>query len=239
MTPLIGLTTHQYPRERGDYDSLNRAYGQSVQEAGGLAVLLPMGTPIKVLERLDGLILTGGSDLAPRTYGEVPVPALGPVDFRRDEWELSLARGVLEGTFRIPMLGICRGHQVINVAAGGTLWQDLLSQNPTGVSHFQPGNSMAELHHPVHIDPSSRLFRAFGQATVLTNSFHHQAVKVLGAGLRSTATSADGILEAFEEDYEAARAGRWVLGVQFHPESLAPVPGFLGIFELLVERCQA
>ncbi len=236
MRPLIGLTTHTFPRERGPYDSLNRDYSRSVEAAGGLAVLLPVGTPSEICGRLDGLVLTGGSDVGPQHYGEEPHPALGPVDSARDDWELELIRAALAAPYQLPVLAICRGHQLLNVALGGSLWQDLPVQRPSGLGHSQAGLPMDELHHGLEVAPGSRLSGVLS-SNLRVNSFHHQAIKTLAPGLREAARSVDGLNEAFEEDPQGPWNRNWLLGVQFHPETLtARYPEFVGLFRLLTDE---
>ena len=239
MKPLIGLTTHAFLRERGLYDSLNRGYSQSVEAAGGLPVLLPVGTSLEILEKLDGLVFTGGSDVGPHHYGEEPHPALGPVDSARDEWELALVRAVFALPRRtektLPVLAICRGHQLVNVALGGTLWQDLPSQRPGGLGHSQAGLPMDELHHRLEVAADTRLSSVLAPGDRV-NSFHHQGIQHLAPGLRESARALDGLNEAYEEDPEGPLAGHWLTSVQFHPETLtARYPAFLGLFRRLVE----
>lgn len=196
-----------------------QGYVEAVLQAGGLPVLLPPLTDPRALralyERLDGVLLAGGDDIDPSRYGETPHPKLGPVSPERDTAELQLARWAFaDGK---PLLGICRGMQVINVARGGTLWQDLPSDHPEGLDHYASATRRRweAIVHPVKLAEDARLTRLLGATTIGFNSLHHQAVKRLGAGLRVVGRAPDGVVEAIEGDGEA-----FVAGVQGHPETL-------------------
>ncbi len=232
MKPRIGITTRLSPGDRttGHYVSVN--YVQSITDAGGLPWPIPVSNEPDqgaYLDGLDGLLLTGGSDLWPRLYGEDPRPEVTFCDTNRDRWELGL---VLEARKRgIPVLGICRGHQLLNVALGGTLWQDLPSQKTGTMGHSSDNLPLDELWHSIRLTPGpSRLKTIFGCEELLVNSFHHQGIKELAIGLVATAFSADGLIEAVEDP-----AVPFFVGVQFHPESLTKrYPEFLGLFRQFV-----
>jgi len=201
--------------------------------AGGLPFILPSAAiavePRDFLDGLDGLLLSGGGDVSPLRYGEEPIAGLGTVSKERDDFEIALAQ---EARRRgMPILGICRGHQLLNVALGGTLYQDIPSQVEGAISHQPPeGQAVDEFWHSIDILPASRYLEASVEGKFLVNSFHHQAVKSLAEGLVETARSADGLIEAFE-----SVEGSWILGIQFHPETLtARHPAFVGIFVALV-----
>ena len=157
----------------------------------------------------DGFALAGGEDLHPSTYDEEAHPRLGEVNGPRDALETAALRLAIAGA--MPVLALCRGVQVLNVALGGNLWQDLPSQRPGAVAHRQSGVWHAT-GHEVRVDPDSRLGAIVGAGSFDVNSFHHQAIREVGPGLRATAWAPDGLVEAVE-----AEAG-WVLGVQWHPE---------------------
>lgn len=161
------------------------------------------------VERVDGLLLTGGADIDPALFGEEPEPGLGHVDIVRDRFEMALYRAARGRG--VPVLGVCRGIQVINVAEGGTLIQHL-SPAEYRVQHDQ-ANIGSALSHTVSLESGSLLAKGFGASEIRTNSFHHQAVKRPGNGLRVTGRTADGVAEALE-----ATTGSLVLGVQWHPE---------------------
>lgn len=227
--PRIGVTM-AFDSQRGERFT---AYLRSVEAAGGVSVALMTAPPAEARSLLDGvqaLILTGGSDLDPALYGEAPHPRLGPVFRERDDFELALVREGLERD--LPILGICRGHQVLNVATGGTLFQDIPSDLSGGEVH-DSDRERWQRSHDVRILPGTRLRELLGEDTVAVNSFHHQAVKDLGRGLRVTAVSGEGeVVEGIE-----AEASRFVVGVQWHPESFWNQPeGFGVLFAALVRE---
>lgn len=224
MRPIIGLSA-DYSYELSKH-CLGDAYVASVRAAGGEVVILPPsddeGTIARYLDICDGLILSGGGDLDPVFWGEQPSVRLGEVCPRRDVFELALARQAL--ALDIPLLGICRGCQVINVAAGGSLLQDLSSD----LCH----NQKAPRDYPFHaifIEPETILARLIGQTEVRVNSFHHQAIDKPARGLFISARTADGTAEALESP-----AGNYLLGVQWHPETLRDRTSHL-IFSGLVQ----
>jgi putative glutamine amidotransferase len=197
--------------------ALNRAYFESLDSAGGTPLPIPVVHDVDRLrfyyKLLDGLLLPGGADVEPRRYGAVArddckltlMPEL-------DEVELTLARWALADG--LPVLGICRGIQVLNVACGGTLWQDLQVEGATTESH--DGKERDALVHALDVEPGSILGRTLGRTQVLVNSLHHQAIRELGGELRAVATSADGLVEGVE-----LPTRDFVLGIQCHPEELS------------------
>lgn len=234
MRPLVGITIGDDDRRAGIH-VLREDYVRSVEQAGGLPVLLAPGGPddaLPLLHRLDGLLLSGGGDIDPVLYGEEPHPRLGRVNRRRDDFELALVREALRQDR--PILAICRGLQVLNVASGGTLVQDLPSSAAGGVIHDAPGRRWS-LAHPVAVTPGSRLREILGRDTVLVNSFHHQAADRVGKGLSVSARSVDdGLVEGLEIPER-----RFVLAVQWHPESFWKRPAtFRPLFEAHVAACR-
>jgi putative glutamine amidotransferase len=227
--PLIGITIGYDPEDREIFQ-LRDDYVRSVETAGGLPLVLAPGNPEDagpLLDRLDGLLLTGGADVGPHHYGAEPHPTVVRVLPERDSFELALIREALARD--LPMLAICRGHQVLNVATGGTLIQDIPSLVRGTVDHDPEG----ERWHPAHdvrILPGTRLRGILGRDEVAVNSFHHQAVKDVGEGLVVSAVSADGVVEGLERP-----ASRFVVGVQWHPEAFWDKDGaFRPLFEALV-----
>ena len=206
------------------------SYIMSVEEAGGIPILLPptMNADFKILlEKVDSVLLTGGVDVDPVVYGEAPIPNMGKIDPLRDHFEINLARKVLE--LKKPLLAICRGIQVLNVAAGGTLYQDINSQIENPFKHYQ----QAPTHHPTHkvsLKTGSKLHGIFNKNELMVNSFHHQAVKDLGHRFGATAWSDDGVVEAMEIEDNI-----FVLGVQWHPERM--IEGeMINIFEAFINE---
>lgn len=186
-----------------------------------------------VMGIIDGLMLVGGPDVAPVHYGQPTLPGLREVTPTRDLVELKLTRWAL--TDGLPIFAICRGIQVLNVAAGGSLWQDIASQRPNAHRHdWHPDYGEDHLAHSVKLEPGSRLAEFSRQVRLRVNSLHHQAIKRVGAGLKVVARADDGIVEAVE-----GRGTQWVLGVQWHPEWLvAKCPLMRGLFGAFGEACR-
>jgi putative glutamine amidotransferase len=229
--PTVGLTIEN-PRAEREVFRLREDYVRSVETAGALPLIFAPGRPEDAPELLDhvgGLVLTGGADIDPNLYGEEPHAALGTVFRERDAFEIALCREALRRD--LPVLAICRGHQVLNVATGGTLVQDIPSQVPGAGAH-DPDVERWQTCHDVRILPATRLREILGTENVAVNSFHHQAVKQLGEGLVVSAQSPDGVVEGIEMPRQAKR---FVVGVQWHPESFWDhPPGFAPLFEALV-----
>jgi putative glutamine amidotransferase len=196
--------------------ALGLGYPGAVERAGAAPVILPPLRPDAIdalVERLDGLLLTGGPDLHPGTYGAQPHPALGPTEREIDVFELSLIRAAER--HGLPILAICRGMQALNVARGGTLIQDLPTEHPGALPHRQdePGRIPT---HDVRLVDGCQLAAIAGATDISVNSFHHQAIDRLGAGLRAVGWAPDGVIEAVEDPRVA-----FVIGVQWHAESLS------------------
>jgi putative glutamine amidotransferase len=228
--PAIGITIG-YDDRRAGLHVLREDYVKSAELAGGLPLVLAPGSPadaLDILEKVDGLLLSGGSDIDPALYGEPPHPKLGAVVRARDEFELALTREAIARD--VPILAICRGHQVLNVALGGTLLQDIPSVVVAGVDH-DARSERWERSHEVRVLQDTRLREILGGETVAVNSFHHQAVDRLGQGLVVSAqSSGDQVIEGIEMPDR-----RFVLGVQWHPESFWNRPdGFGSLFRALV-----
>jgi putative glutamine amidotransferase len=196
-------------------------------------VLLPgiVGREVDFLCLIEGLLLSGGGDVDPYLFGEEPLPVVGEISPDRDRFEIELARRAMaEG---MPVLGICRGIQVLNIAAGGTVCQDISLICRTPLKHCQQA-PRAYGTHGLRLLPGSELAGALGVQDIRVNSFHHQAVIRLGMGLQATAYAPDGIVEGIEYDKG------WVLGVQFHPEEMWELDRrFLNIFKALVDASNA
>lgn len=221
---VIGITCGTLPAGEGGSakQSLNRPYVWAVERAGGLPIILPVTIDEDVIAGylgvIDGLLLSGGVDIAPERYGEEPHPKLGEVDADRDTVELLLTLAALARD--MPIFAICRGIQTLNVALGGKLYQDLPSQNPSHLFHQQSERQLVrhEFSHSIRIERESRLEAIVGATEMLTNSFHHQALHQVAPELVVTARAEDGVIEAAEMPGK-----RYVVGVQFHPEETAPL----------------
>jgi putative glutamine amidotransferase len=219
VAPLIGITTSVTVGQTPERAYVNGTYIRAVQAAGGIPLLLtPHFTPAvqtALWQRLDGLVLTGGGDIDPARFGEARHPAVDDVSPARDELELGLTRRAIADD--VPLFAICRGMQVLNVALGGTLVQDIPSEWPNALVHTQKA-PRHEATHPVKVmGEGTRLGRVLGSPEVAVNSMHHQAIKRLGEGLREVAWAPDGVIEGVEMPGDE----RFVLGVQWHPEELA------------------
>jgi putative glutamine amidotransferase len=200
---------------------VNAAYVSAVTRAGGVPLIVSqlMGdaSAARALEACHGLLLTGGEDVDPSHYGAEPAAALGSVDPERDGFELALFAAARAAS--LPILGICRGIQLINVALGGTLYQDLPTERPGSVDH-NPNVARTDRTHHVRLEPGSRAARALGVDRLVPNSFHHQAIKQLAPGLIATGWTDDNLIEAVE-----GRSGDpWLLAVQWHPEEMHADP---------------
>ncbi len=228
--PLIGLNGDFHRTEWGEVAGVFSAYVEAIIQAEGTPLILPPlpegAAFAALLERLDGLVLTGGLDLPPEWYGQETHPNTRPADPRRLKSDRALVETAL--TFPIPILAICMGCQLLNVALGGDLIQDIPTQMEGALPH-----APKERFHPVRIEPSSRLAGIVGRMELEVNSSHHQAVKRPGKGLRPVAWAPDGVIEAVEGSGE-----RFLLGIQWHPERLRERPEHMALFRALVQAAK-
>jgi putative glutamine amidotransferase len=235
--PLIAITATSRVDEGTRRVRLNCAYTRAVEQAGALPLVIPplasVAEASSVLEAVDGLVLTGGEDVAPARYGEPAHLKLGPVHEERDATEIALVEAARARA--TPTLAICRGIQLLNVALGGSLVQDIPCQRPSHIVHDSPRERDARVHD-VEVDPGSRLAHALGSTRLPVNSFHHQAIDRVAECLRVTAWAPDGIIEGVEWRGD----NWWALGVQWHPEELtaSEEPWDRGLFRALVERAK-
>ena len=211
-------------------------YSQAVLNAGGIPMVLPIISLPRLLkralDRLDGILVTGGNfDIDPSLYGEKPLGALGEIKKERTEFELELISLALERD--LPLLGVCGGQQAINVALGGSLYQDIATQVPDATEHQQKAPK-AHSSHSIRIHPGTKLHQIVGRRVLEVNTTHHQAVKRPGRGLITNATAEDGIIEGIESKNHSL-----VLGVQWHPEFLTEGDvSQRNIFSSLISACQ-
>lgn len=212
----IEIATDSVPFAGCKRIKLYNDYISSVIAAGGIPIILPVSIDKKVLdshlELIDGLIISGGYDIDPLRYNEEPSTALQATFPERDEFEFYLVKKAMEK--EIPVLGICRGHQIINVANGGSLYQDLSLKEDTFIKHAQNSHGNT-LTHRIEIAKDSMLYEILGE-TAIINSLHHQAIKTVAPGFKAVAKSKDSVIEAIERE-----KGSFVMGVQWHPEALA------------------
>jgi putative glutamine amidotransferase len=224
--PLIGITSCRKLED----------YRQAILHVGGEPRVVDPSMPVDAaLDGLDGLLLTGGDDVAPSRYGEAPHATVVEAEPGRDEFELAILAAARQR--QVPIFAICRGVQVLNVACGGTLVQDIPSQIPGALAHSLPvpPNQPYSLAHEVWIEKDSLLStlmreRLSDADTCEVNSRHHQAVKTIAPGFRVAATAPDGVIEAIEDP-----AARFCLGVQWHPENFWRTGEFRPLFEGFVE----
>lgn len=216
--PLIALTSRTVLLRATSRDRLTetlpRPYVDEIVRAGGLPVLVPnlddAAPAEEFLERVDGLLLTGGDDVDPALFHEPPHPGIEKVDGRRDRFEIALARAAFDRA--IPVFGVCRGIQLLNIAFGGDIYQDLVTQAEAPIGHAQRTIGDGPWHE-VKIEPNTRLAAVAGDEPWSVNSYHHQACRRIGKGLVVSAVSADGLVEAIEGEGPG-----YLLGVQWHPE---------------------
>ena len=239
MKPLIGIPTRSLTLKE---DNLLRyaglaTYTRAVDLTGGAPILIPLGldeqTLRAIFERLDGLLIQGGVDVHPKEYGEAVEPFCGEIDVSRDETELKILRWAFAENK--PTLGICRGIQMMNVAAGGSLYQDIPAQLGSPIGHQHVKGNPYDFHaHSITIDAGSKLANALGTTQIEVNSLHHQSLKQIPPGFHIVARAPDGVVEAIEAD-----DGYYALGVQFHPEWMINQDArMLGIFDSFVQAIQ-
>ncbi len=227
MTPRIGITLCAHLAD----------YVEAIRRAGGepLVVEPAAGAPGRAVETIDGLLLTGGADIDPALYGEARHPTVEPAEAGRDAFEIALVR--LAVARDVPVLGVCRGVQVLNVAFGGGLVQDVPGQTPGAVAHAVTDTPVTWAHD-VWVSKGSRLWQAMQErlnedAECRVNSRHHQAVGRVAEGFDAVATAPDGLIEAIERP-----ASRFCVGVQWHPENFWRTGEFRCLFEAFVNACE-
>jgi putative glutamine amidotransferase len=239
--PLIGVTTsevrvpddvapHRESDPRQTEMALGMKYMKAIERAGGIPVVMPpldLDEVDSLLDRLDALCLSGGPDMDPGTYGGRYHPKLGPTEPELDQFELALTRGACERG--MPILAICRGQQLLNVARGGNLYQHVPEEPGGDIAHRLPGKGQHGAHE-VTIEPGSLLSRALGGVTEAhVNSYHHQAVHSLGRGVKPVAWAPDGLVEGIE----VPDCG-FAVGVQWHAEAIIEQPEQLALFQEFV-----
>jgi putative glutamine amidotransferase len=234
--PLIGLTTSHIPDPSGRPTfGINAPYTEAITNAGGLPILIPSNLSNDdldmLLTRVDGILFTGGYDVDPRQYGNQPHPKVEGVDKDRDRAEMHLVLSAIR--VGKPFLGICRGCQVINVALGGSLYEDLPEQFPGEVQHDNHDLPRNYLAHSVNLSSDSYLAQILTSVTTQVNSLHHQGVHKLAEALRVTAIAPDGLIEAFELPHHP-----FGLAVQWHPEELQEYEEMRGLFQAFIQSCQ-
>lgn len=230
MPVTIGITC-SWDDNRGRY-CLNSLYAKAIVAAGGMPVIVPDCLGKREIEKLlaliDGLLLSGGGDVDPVYFGEEPMLPSGEITPARDAFELEVVKMSL--VVDLPVLGICRGAQVINIAAGGDIYQDINTQLKDCLKHYQKAPFWAPTHN-IQIQPGTRLEAILQEKIIRVNSFHHQAIRHLAPGFVISALSSDGVLEAVESTIH-----RFVVGIQCHPEGMWEKDSrFLKLFCALIE----
>lgn len=214
--PVVALSATSRVTEGLTRVRLNEAYVNAARGAGLVPIVIPPLAPEElapILASVQGIILTGGEDVDPAEFGAPRHPRTQPPHTARDKCELAMVHAARER--KIPLLAICRGIQVVNVALGGTLVQDIPAERPSAICHNHDGERETRVHD-VAVEPGSRLASALGDLAISVNSFHHQAVDRPAAGVRVTATAPDGIVEGMESTDD----DWWMVAVQWHPEEL-------------------
>ncbi|WP_099353800.1 gamma-glutamyl-gamma-aminobutyrate hydrolase family protein [Fredinandcohnia onubensis] len=230
--PIIGVTSHV---ELDYKHTLSNDYIQAVIEAGGIPVILPIGIDedvSQIVSKIDGLLLTGGGDIDPTLFGEEPHPKLGTISPGRDDFEPAIIQEML--TANKPILAICRGIQILNIALGGDMYQDIYDQHETGLLQHSQKATRYHLAHFVKAKEGSLLESIAGTSEFKVNTYHHQAVRHVPYPLEVSGVASDGIIEAIE-----SKGHPFVLGVQWHPEGLAVNGDEIAkrIFTRFVESC--
>lgn len=234
--PLIGLTGGLGRNQSGStVCQVGQAYVTAIQKAGGIPFLIPTGINTDSLQalirRLDGLLLTGGGDLDPVRFNGRPHPKVYGISPERDILELQLIEEILETNK--PLMAICRGIQVLNVAFGGTLHTHIADQVKNALKHdWFPGYPRDKLAHTVSLKCESLLHDIFGADEIPVNSLHHQGIAQVGEGLEAIGFAPDGLVEAL-----VVKDAGFALGVQWHPECLPDDPGMQALFIAFVESC--
>jgi putative glutamine amidotransferase len=237
-TPLIGITCEQESFTNTSLlETISVEYTRAVIAAGGTPLLIPTDFPVAELEslreRLDGILLTGGGDIEPGQYSSESHPSLILVSPERDALEIELVKFAVKTDW--PLLGICRGLQVMNVALHGTLTLDVPTQFPTTIQHDRPyGQARDFIAHEVTIEANTRLAEIIGKDQIPVNSFHHQAVREMAPGLKVNARSTDGLVEGLEMP-----GSRFFMGVQWHPECLQKHSEQRALFQAFIQAVQS
>lgn len=242
--PIIGINGMRWPdgaEEMFTMDKTQIHYIRAIQKAGGIPITLPVledfdvETITRQIELIDGLLIQGGVDVDPSTFNEERKPLLDITDIQTDKFILELIRQARER--KIPIFGICKGIQILNVAFGGTLYQDLKYAGLDSNSHKQNANTICNHKHSVIVEKNSLLSKIIpGKEKLLVNSYHHQAVKDLGKGLEIDAKSEDGIIEAIHLNDE----NQWIFAVQWHPEQQVRINDeFVPLFKELINQAKA
>lgn len=236
MKPIIGITSMLSIKPKKNYNVISQNYIDSVIRGGGIPIIIPQNARIKdipdYLSRIDGLVLSGGEDVAPFIYGENIRREVDYILPQRDFFELELLKEAIRRN--IPILGICRGMQILNVCLGGTLYQDIKTQLENKMDHLPELMPVNQLYHTITIHDHTILRTLFKEKILSVNSFHHQCIKDLGRDVIVSALAEDGIIEGIE-----VKGNKNIIGIQCHPEDLTEeYPKFVVLFRYIVERAK-
>jgi len=234
MKPKIGITCNVANKNSDFYTNIHYRNIDVIYKAGGLPIILPStGEECEeYLDILDGIYFSGGIDVNPMFFGEDPICGIGSTNIERDKFEIELYKKAVR--IDRPMLGICRGMQVINIAAGGTIYQDLSAQLPNCICHSQGGSPRSDYFHKILIEENSKLYNIYKNKEIYTNTFHHQSIKDVAPGFKITAKTKDGVIEAIE-----SINNRYIVAVQWHPEHMYYAHDeHFEIFKSFVDECK-
>lgn len=230
MDPVIGIISCGYMQDR---QFVTEAYIHAVEECGGIPILLPITTNEAFYpyytSLCNGFLFCGGDDINPLLFGEEPLTDKGKINTQTDTFQISFMKYILSS--RLPILAICRGMQILNIALGGTIYQDLSLRTSPSFNHSQLSEIRSETSHKISVSPNSILYDFLGD-TAFVNSFHHQSIHILGKGLKISAIASDGVIEAVE-----SINSNFVCGIQWHPECLIyTVPPMKQIFLFFIKK---
>ncbi len=232
--PIIGITSSLTKHGENMSIHLNQAYTLAIQNAGGIPIVIPISDQDDAKDLVsicDGILLSGGEDVDPLTYGANPEPEIGKTIIERDEIEKAIIE--MAQNQSKPILGICRGIAMINAALGGSIIQDIEKLNPNALNHRQTA-ARSQPTHDIKVEPNSRLFEIVGEKEIQVNSMHHQAINKTPETLRIVANAPDGTIEAFEL---TDRNKPMLVAVQWHPEEMASHdPKMANLFKALIEE---
>lgn len=235
MKAIVGIVSNSSEGIKGKY-RVNASYIDAIVNSGAIPLIIPSNIELKdcrqIMDLLDGLLIPGGGDIIPDLYGEETHPKVTYSRRSNDLFEIELVR--LAKEYKKPVLGICRGHQIINVAFGGSLYQDIASQFKDEICHNQSPKNTDEAMHKVYLEEDSNLAKILGKTVIGVNTLHHQGVKDMAEGFKVSARASDGLIEAIETE------DGMIMGVQWHPELLAPrFKEFKNFFDEFISKCSS
>ncbi|WP_125154326.1 gamma-glutamyl-gamma-aminobutyrate hydrolase family protein [Clostridium rectalis] len=234
MKPIILISSVLNLKDSKNNYLLNKNYVDAIRSAGGIPILAPVTNDLNDIKlyvsMCDGLLLPGGEDVSPIILEEEPLRGIGYINIERDKFEFELFNEFRK--HKKPILGICKGCQIIALSTGGKIYQDIFIQHGNTIEHSQPEEQLDELFHSVSIDENSKLYELFNSSKIRVNSWHHQAISSIGKNMKVTAKSIDGIIEAVES------LDGLIMGIQWHPELLFKKHRKqLSIYKYLINQC--